>query len=1082
MRHLLILLLLLPFSGNSQTEKSITPVTSSPALATTGIIRAVIVGISDYEDPAIRDLRFAHRDAEIFAEYLRSSAGGKVPAENIKLLTNKQATLSAIDDALNWLRDESRAGDMAIIYFSGHGDVEKQTLWQLGYLLTYNTWGNNYRNRAERIEDLNDIVISLSTVKNSRVIVILDACRSGKLASEANRGTVLTAEQMGKRVANEVRIMSCQPDQLSLEDPSFGGGRGLFSYYLVNGLKGLADEEKDQQVTLVEMEDYLKSNVRKAATAFKPDFKQNPVIEGQPAFMLAQVEEPTLKMAELEMSQAKASEASFASTDKGLKGILEADTLAIQDDPMGAFSMALDKLELTGNPGFEQAMRGNQKQILQFFTTAFAAKKVGEKLSKAEYKGLQKFLELGENSRNDPELRAGFSRRIAVQLNDRAQHTINLYLRGDAGELAKRYFEKQAQVYARNPLYLKAAMQLVEPSHPLYQRLNLNYLYLDGVGERLLAGMSENPKKGLETALKKQLKALALDDKAPYIHNELGLIYMQMEDNQKARTEFEIAADLAPGWAFPPSNLSNVLLKTGLTDQAKASALKAIALQGDYYGSYNNLGNIWKMSLNYLKAESSYRKAMSLNNNHFISFQQLGYLLSETTRYEEAKAMFWKAEELKNGALLDSDGDGVVDNFEIEPDPPTINWIEKTLSFSLSYPETIEDYMSNGLSYLLNYNYKSAEQSFRKVMEMDPNHLEVYDYLGQITFIEKRYEEAELFFQKLIKLRPAEPMLRFKLADVYSAQNRWTESEKIYTEALQNDSNSKEVNVAAYRNLINLFGKEHRYLDQERALWEITRQYKEESDINQLENFYLEMVGAFPNNPDWLYKQGAFYAEVKKSEYKAVTGFEMLMSLDTNYSSRAYLHTRIGEYYQSTYLEEEALSNLLKALELMPEQTSARYALVQVYLDLLRYEEAFAQLDTLYRNKQINLPNRLRFADLQALSGNYVAADSMLQKALDIKLDTVLGLYALMGKSAMLNQQPAAAIEAYQKEYALSDRNAELAYTIGRLYARTGQKTEALEWLGRAFESGFRNELVLKYDREWDAFRESAAWKALRKE
>jgi tetratricopeptide (TPR) repeat protein len=79
----------------------------------------------------------------------------------------------------------------------------------------------------------------------------------------------------------------------------------------------------------------------------------------------------------------------------------------------------------------------------------------------------------------------------------------------------------------------------------------------------------------------------------------------------------------------------------------------------------------------------------------------------------------------------------------------------------------------------------------------------------------------------------------------------------------------------------------------------------------------------------------------------------------------------------------------------------------------------------------------------------------------------------------MLNQQPAAAIEAYQKEYALSPGDADLAYTIGRLYARTGQKTEAMEWLRRAFESGFKKELVLKYDREWDAFRESDAWKAL---
>jgi tetratricopeptide (TPR) repeat protein/uncharacterized caspase-like protein len=1080
MKPLIFLLLLLAFTGNSQTEKSITPLTFSAAQARSGIIRAVIVGISDYEDPAIRDLRFAHRDAEIFAEYLRSSAGGKVPAENIKLLTNKQATLSAIDDALNWLRDESRAGDMAIIYFSGHGDVEKQTLWQLGYLLTYNTWGNNYRNRAERIEDLNDIVISLSTVKNSRVIVILDACRSGKLASEANRGTVLTAEQMGKRVANEVRIMSCQPDQLSLEEPDFGGGRGIFSYYLVNGLKGLADEEKDQQVTLVEMEEYLKSNVRKAAKLRDPEFKQNPVIEGQPSFMLAQVEEPTLKMAELEMSQAKASEASFASTDKGLKGILEAETLAIQDDPMAAFSMALDKLELTESPGFEQAMRGNQKQILQFFTTAFAAKKVGEKLSKAEYKGLQKFLELGENSRNDPELRAGFSRRIAVQLNDRAQHTINLYLRGDAGELAKRYYETQAQIYARNPLYLKAAMHLIEPSHPLYQRLNLNYLYLDGVGERLLAGMSENPKKGLETALKKQLKALALDDKAPYIHNELGLIYLQMKDYKKARAEFEIAADLAPGWAFPWSNLCIMYTETGQLDQAKASAEQAIALQADYPGVYNNLGDAWAKSHNYLKAETLYRKAISLNDKHFIPFQQLGYLLSATTRFEAAEEMFFQAERLKVGVLnigtaVDAPGRPYKIKLKnIYADGITNYYTPIKL---ISEPRTAEDFILIGRINFDRGDFKEAESNFRKVIALAPDHLKVYDYLGQLTFIEKRYEESELFFKKLLKLRPAEPMLLFKLAEIYREQNRWTEEEKIYREVLHHDSLSEKAALEAYQLLIPLLEKERRYLDQERALWEYA-QYAKENALEQLDVLYSKMVDQFPTNTEWLYKQGVFYAEREKAEARAVFNFEMVLDLDSSYSARAYLLTRIGEF-QQTKRPQKAIKNLQKALEIMPEQTSARYALVTAYLKAMRYDEAFAQLDTLYKNNQIDLSNRLKYADLQALSGNYIAADSMLQKALYIQLDTLPGLHALMGKSAMLNQQPAAAIEAYQKEYALSPGDADLAYTIGRLYARTGQKTEAMEWLRRAFESGFKKELVLKYDREWDAFRESDAWKAL---
>lgn len=37
---------------------------------------AAVIGISDYQDEAITDLLFADKDAEAFANFLRSTAGG----------------------------------------------------------------------------------------------------------------------------------------------------------------------------------------------------------------------------------------------------------------------------------------------------------------------------------------------------------------------------------------------------------------------------------------------------------------------------------------------------------------------------------------------------------------------------------------------------------------------------------------------------------------------------------------------------------------------------------------------------------------------------------------------------------------------------------------------------------------------------------------------------------------------------------------------------------------------------------------------------------------------------------------------
>ncbi len=85
MKNKLFLLLLWPFWLSAQTvqpkiqpssaPKSTTPVQIEP-LVTDPVTHAVVIGISDYQDPDIPDLRFADRDAEAFAHYLRSPAGG----------------------------------------------------------------------------------------------------------------------------------------------------------------------------------------------------------------------------------------------------------------------------------------------------------------------------------------------------------------------------------------------------------------------------------------------------------------------------------------------------------------------------------------------------------------------------------------------------------------------------------------------------------------------------------------------------------------------------------------------------------------------------------------------------------------------------------------------------------------------------------------------------------------------------------------------------------------------------------------------------------------------------------------------
>ena len=147
-----------------------------------GTTRAVVIGISDYQSPNIPDLRFADKDARAFAEWLRSPAGGAISDENIRLLTNEQATNARIGADLDWLVEVSQEGDEAIIYFSGHGDVETKTFSQFGFLLAWDSPPINYKVGAYSIVYLQDVISTLSNLKKARVAIITDACHSGKLA------------------------------------------------------------------------------------------------------------------------------------------------------------------------------------------------------------------------------------------------------------------------------------------------------------------------------------------------------------------------------------------------------------------------------------------------------------------------------------------------------------------------------------------------------------------------------------------------------------------------------------------------------------------------------------------------------------------------------------------------------------------------------------------------------------------------------------------------------------------------------------------------------------------------------------
>lgn len=255
----------------SQVARSQT--VASPSLQAGHERFAVVIGISTYKDSRINTLRYAARDASAFYDWLVSPQGGRYAPANVKLLLDADATGKNIKNALyNWLK-QALEEDVVVIYFAGHGSPESPDSPNNLYLLPYDT---EYDNIASTGYPMWDIETALKRfIKAGKVIVIADACHSGgvgqtfDIAHRANRGVKVNAISEGLQslsgVGDGVCVISASGDrQLSQEGQQWGGGHGVFTYHLLQGLNGAADYDKDNRVSLGEIVPYLSQQVRRA--------------------------------------------------------------------------------------------------------------------------------------------------------------------------------------------------------------------------------------------------------------------------------------------------------------------------------------------------------------------------------------------------------------------------------------------------------------------------------------------------------------------------------------------------------------------------------------------------------------------------------------------------------------------------------------------------------------------------------------------------------------------------------------------------------------------------------------------------
>ncbi|MDD5656577.1 MAG: caspase family protein [Elusimicrobia bacterium] len=229
---------------------------------------AVVVGIEKYRDiPAVE---FAERDARAVYDYLTKAMG--FDPRNVAFLADERATRTDVETALGpWLKDRAGPDSRIFVYYSGHGAPDPVT--GDAYLVPYDGSPNYVRTKAIGLRDL---YASLADLPARDITVVMDSCFSGAGGRSflARGARPLVNVKLAVPGGKLVVISAAQGEQISTYYPETQ--HGLLTYFLLKGLRGEADADRNGRVTTAELFAFARPAVESEAR--KQHVEQSPTI------------------------------------------------------------------------------------------------------------------------------------------------------------------------------------------------------------------------------------------------------------------------------------------------------------------------------------------------------------------------------------------------------------------------------------------------------------------------------------------------------------------------------------------------------------------------------------------------------------------------------------------------------------------------------------------------------------------------------------------------------------------------------------------------------------------------------------
>ncbi len=619
MRRIAISAMLFCALASAQQNRDLRLEPDQPAnpLGDRGLRWALVVGISKHENlPPQAQLRFADRDAEDFAAFLRSTAGGSLPPARIRLLTNEQATLAGIRAGLEeWLAGSAGPNDIVYIFFAGHGVTAERNE---SFFVAYDSDPQNLHATALPFAEVDEVLSN--RLRAGLAIVAVDACHSGSLgwstySSDPPDRTSESLAQIGRRDRSFLKLLASRPSERSFEDVRWSGGHGVFTYALLQGLRGQADRDADGIVRAGEVIDYLGRVVPE-----ETESRQHPRVAGTfDARIPMATDVPIPKPATVSSLDVSGPTGSAVYVDNTFRGAVRADgTLRIEGLGMGTHRLSVDF-------GEGSTLEG------RFTLTASLGRMNIPKPAPSPLGGLRSRIAAGQvlepggawdfyrqQASAGPQ-RAAATALMAGTLEELGQACVSDYVQSTRIGPKKALLQQAYDAFGR--------LQILRPADKTVETRKLF------CGARLAIANSQ-----FDSAANTLQQVLRRDPEFACAENALGVALAGLNRTAESRRAFEAAARLTPEWALPLFQLASQHVARGEYGQAEPLLAKAVRLNPRSIANLWNLMHVHRLMNRPRDVETDGAALLRLNASYAPAYLELA-------RAREAAGQFTQAAE-----------------------------------------------------------------------------------------------------------------------------------------------------------------------------------------------------------------------------------------------------------------------------------------------------------------------------------------------------------------------------------------------------------------------------------------------------